>query len=300
MHGSQYMRRPEGIALVQVLVIVAILMVMGVSFINETRDNIQIATWNNDRLAAQVANKDMESALLYELITIDRSVDGVPSGTSPLSQRWNFWGDYFDASQITRVAIQDQSSLLHVHYPEPEYFTQLAVGLGYSPDEAAGLLDELLDWQDLDDTPRNNGAEQSQYGAEAIRNGAVQSVTDLRFLPSLKPETASEMLSQLTLFRRGGLNIFNANETLIAALTNPTAAAQVTALRATREIDAASFQRITGIEESFSVVFANTNFLAITFESLVGESLAVSHIVLQLDTKAEGAKPPFIIFKQRL
>ena len=300
MRGFQQTRKPEGIALVKVLVIVAILMVMGVSFINETRDNIRIATWNNDLLAAQIANKDMESALLYELITIDRSVDGVPSGTSPLSQRWNFWGDYFDASQITRVAIQDQSSLLHVHYPEPEYFTQLAVGLGYSPDEAAGLLDELLDWQDLDDTPRNNGAEQSQYGSGGIRNGAVQSVTDLLFLPSLKAETAPELLSQLTLFRRVGLNIFNANETLIAALTNPTAAAQVTALRATREIDAASFQRITGIEESFSVVFANTNFLAITFESLVGESLAVSHIVLQLDTKAEGAKPPFIIFKRRL
>ena len=65
MHGSQHMRRPEGIALVQVLVIVAILIVMGVSFINETRDNIRIATWNNDRLAAQIANKDMESALLY-------------------------------------------------------------------------------------------------------------------------------------------------------------------------------------------------------------------------------------------
>ena len=79
MRGFQQTRKPEGIALVQVLVIVAILMVMGVSFINETRDNIQIATWNNDRLAAQVANKDMESALLYELITIDRSVDGVPS-----------------------------------------------------------------------------------------------------------------------------------------------------------------------------------------------------------------------------
>lgn len=293
-------RKIDGVALVQVLVIVAILMVMGASFVSETRDHIQIATWNNDRLAAQVANKDAESALLYELITTDRSVDGVPSGSSPVSQRWNFWGDYFEVSSTTRVAIQDQSSLLHVHYPEPEYFISLATGLGYSPDEAAGLLDELLDWQDLDDIPRNNGAEQSQYGDSAIRNGAVQSVTDLFFLPSLKVETAPELLSQFTLFRRGGLNIFNANESLIAGLTNATAAAQVTALRATREIDTASFQQITGIEEDFSIVFANTNYLAITFESLVGDSLAVSHIVLQLDTKAEGTKPPFIIFKRRL
>lgn len=290
----------QGVALIQVLVIVAILSVMGLSFTRETRAALQVAKWNSDRMQAELNIRDAEAVLLYQLITVDRSVDGIPEGKSPLTQRWNFWGDYFSFSDETRIAIRDQSSLLHVNYPEEDYFVRLAVHLGYDPDDAAGLLDEMLDWQDLDDVPRNNGAERDQYPEGGIRNGAVPSVDELRLLSSIQKDSEDKLIRELTLYRRGGLNLYNASETLIGALTTSVAADQVKQLRQNRSITIEQFKRITGIEESFSVIFANTNYLAIDIESQVGESSASSHTVLQLNTKAEAAVSPLTIYARRM
>jgi len=298
--GALRFEHSSGIALVQVLVIVAILSVMGLSFTRDTRDALQITRWNDDRIQAELNVRDAEAALLYELITVDRSVAGIPETNSPLTQRWNFWGDTFDYSDTTKIAIQDQSSLLHVNYPEEDYFVKLAVYLGYSPDDAAGLLDEMLDWQDLNSVPRNNGAERDQYGGTGIRNGAVPSVQELRWLRSIQPSTADALLSELTLYRRGGLNLFNASTNLIGALTTGVAADQIKGLRDSRSVTIEQFKRITGIEESFSVIFANTNFLGVDIESQVGESSAKTHIVLQLNPKAEGNVPPVIIYKRQM
>jgi general secretion pathway protein K len=75
---------------------------------------------------------------------------------------------------------------------------------GVLADSAATLLDELRDWQDFDDIPREHGAEMGNYRNRGLdvapRNGPLESVEELQQIPSWRAQDLDCWKDSLTVY----------------------------------------------------------------------------------------------------
>ena len=195
--------KQAGIALVQVLLLSAILMIMMLSIHQDTRRHLQTALEAKERAQASLSLQTMESELLFTLLTQRRRV--APTSDNPIVRQWNFYNQPFELPHGT-VAIEDVASLLSPTSP-----TSLqAVFSGILGDDvkAKQLVAALVDWQDADNSPTFQGAEQSAYPGLVIRNGPLQTESELRFLHGMTETLYCQIVPHVTVSPRKYVNYF--------------------------------------------------------------------------------------------
>lgn len=307
-----------GIALIQVLLITAILSVLALYLTQTAREQITIARWLDDKASAQVALHSAESQLLFSLLTEPFLAENIVQDTNnsdndnffstslntnstlpiSLKNKWNFFGKQFVINDRTKASIQDQSGLIHAHYPLQRILKSLIISQGFSEIETNVIVDSLLDWQDLDNIARINGNE-AQTRNSSVRNGAISTLFDLAHIKEIPPRLLPILLDNLTIYRRGNFNPMNASVELIAALSSQSVAEQVNTLRVNNQLTKQQFIELTGITQDDDIYFYPSNYLTIEIISQIGDSIAKKILTIKVQPNAGNNISPINIYSNR-
>ncbi len=306
----------QGIALIQVLLITAILSVLALFLTSTAKDQVKVAQWQDDKSDALVAVHSAEAELLYTLLVNSKvkSANSANSNASSLHSsiinNWNFFDKRFainsqansqaytpnntQVNSQVNARMQDQSALIHAYFPDAKVLKAFIAFTGYADKDVNAMYDNLLDWQDIDSIPRANGNE-SLADLNNIRNGAVPDLHDFSFVNNMTAELLQGLLKNTTLYGKGFFNPMNSSRELLTAITNAQIAEQVIMLREQGQLTSVQFSQLTGIVESDKILLYPSNILAIGLEGKSGISVVRKQKVIELDPYADQYHTPINI-----
>lgn len=293
----------QGVALIQVLLITAIMTVLALYLSNTAKEQVAIAQLSNDKAQGQVNIQGAQAEVLFALFTEKKQLTSRltnDTSNSEIKKMWNFHDEIFTLPSGVQVKIQDQSGLLNAHYLERDLIKKLLEYQGQSSSQADTMIDSLLDWQDIDNIERAHGAEFSQYGTlDRIRNGMVPDISDFKYVKGMTPELLDILLENTTMFRKGNFNPMNSPQTLLNALVGKTTAERVLSERSDKTLTRRRFKEITGLDENEEMFFATSNYLSMELINIIGQSRAKRRLTFDLQPYAEQDQPPINILSDR-
>jgi len=217
----------------------------------------------------------------------------------PLNQQWNFFNSPFVINDNVSVSIQDQAGLLSLNFPDQERFKKFIRAQGFTRIESNVIIDNLLDWQDLDNIPRLNGFEGNESNSNRLRNGAIPDVHDILFINAIPESLYPLIIANSTMFRIGSFNPTAAPYSLLSALTDEQKAQQIIAWRNAGQLTKQKFTQLTGIAESDDTFFYPSSYLSINLQSKVGEAMAHKSIVVHITPYVSAKNQPINILSNR-
>jgi len=293
----------QGVALIQVLLVTGIMTVLALYLSNTAKEQVTIAQLSNDKAQGLVNINSAQAEIMFTLFTESKQLDtsvGSASHNSEIKEIWNFHNEIFTLASGVQVKVQDQSGLINIHYPETEQLKQLLEYKGLSFSEANAVIDNLLDWQDVDSIERDSGAEFSKYGTlDKIRNGMVPDISDFKYVNGITPELLNTLYENTTMFRKGNFNPMNSPETLLNALVGKTTAERVLTERAKKTLTRRRFKEITGLTETDEMFFITSNYLSMELINIIGQSRAKRRLTFEIQPYAEFDQPVINILSNR-
>ncbi len=186
--------RQQGIVLVLVLWLLALLAIMAGSYSLTTRTETRLT-------AAQV--QAAQARGLAEA--------GIWLGVQQLLQPGNAAGSNAPGFTslpfgpgVIDVHIQDEAGKIDLNTARPEVILGLLLSSGADTVQAAALSDAILDWRDRDNLRRVSGAEDNEYVAKGMAGGAkdgpFNSVEELRGVLGMTEALFKKMRPVLTLY----------------------------------------------------------------------------------------------------
>jgi general secretion pathway protein K len=259
-------KKSQGIALIQVLIISIILTMLGI-YINQTvRSQIGTVTLMKDSFELNLLLENSEADLLHTLLTEThyRKIDS----DNALKQRWNFYGKPFLLNDNTTVTIQDLSGLLSLNIMDNTLAGNLFEELGFSGHEVRTFLDSLADWKDKDDLKRLNGAESHYYNSinqTGPRNNYLQTLGEVENVKQGELLTQKQWQRYFTAVIVSNFNPLNAPNTILKAFLNDDVAyKEVLQQREAGTLTGYRFYQATAIEKSEFISFGTGRQLKVT------------------------------------
>jgi general secretion pathway protein K len=292
------MIKQRGIALIQVLLITAILTVFALYLTQSARQQAKIAFLAKNRALAEVINHSSHSEIVFELLTNQHSMLSNAGTSNTVVNKWNFYGKPFALNKYASIFMQDQAGLLNLQYLFAGMFTQFLTTNGVELSRADQIVDRLLDWQDADIMPRANGVE-SPKNPGMIRNGKIADIKEIEHIIELSPFEKELIYKNSTIFYVGDLNPMTSPFELLSSLSSKSAAQQIDKMRDNNELTISSFQDITGIGYSDAIRFYPSNTLAIKYKATINNVSLVRELVISLSPYAKRGKPPYNIMLNR-
>lgn len=128
-------------------------------------------------------------------------------GMGERANRWSMDGTArqirFDGLMLT-IAVEDERGKVPINSADEDTVRRLLAGAGVQGRQLDGLVAAILDWIDVDNNTRLNGAEAAAYaalGAEvAPRNGKIRTIDELRHIRGMTPDILARIAPSLTLF----------------------------------------------------------------------------------------------------
>jgi general secretion pathway protein K len=205
----------EGVALVLVIWVVTLLMVIAGSFLYAMRTDARAA--RNAALIARgdaIAHAAISRALL-ELFKTQGSPEIWKREGEP--RRW-----FFDGIEVI-VRLNDESAKIDVNSANNELLKGLFRHAGMGEEEAAKLLDAVLDWRDSDSLTRSNGAEEPQYTQAGLKsrpaNYPFQSTEELQLVLGMRAEVYQRIAPMITVYsRQSGVNPHFAQRSVLLSI----------------------------------------------------------------------------------
>ncbi|WMN61212.1 type II secretion system protein GspK [Pseudoalteromonas xiamenensis] len=280
------MNKSLGVALIQVLIISAVLAVFCLFLQQNIRFQIDLAAKAKSRIDLRVKLENAESLLFQSLLGHKKYQD--KKDTDPIVRNWNFYGESFSISDSVRVTIQDKLGLVNANLANKNLLTNMLVELGYEYKEANHFYDSLEDWKDLDTMRRLNGAEKDDYTDSSYpRNGLIQSVFELTHIKGGQSLKALKFSQYFTTEIASGFNPMNAPDRVLKAyLRNGKFFQQVKSYRDKGELTPLLFYQITGVDSDEYITFATSGFLAVELSAVDGELQITKRIDLKLQPKS--------------
>jgi len=208
-------RGQRGVALVLVLWVSALLMVIASSFLFESRGDALVVQNSIAIARAQAAADAGVQRAVFELYRIDNPPDAWKRDGTP--HEWTF-----DDAQV-RIEMRDESAKIDVNTASDALLRGLFLSLGMKDDEAAHLVDAILDWRDPDSLTRPFGAEAPEYEAAGLpyhpANAPFQAIEELQLVLGMRPEIYRQISPLVTIFsRQGGVNPQLASRQVLLAI----------------------------------------------------------------------------------
>ena len=209
-------RRAEtGVALVLVLWVCALLMVIAGSFLFESRTGALVIRNSVSMATAEAAADAGIYRAVYELYRVDNAPDAWKRDGTP--HEWAF-----DNASV-RIEMRDESAKIDINTASDALLRGLLLSVGLSDDQAAKLLDAILDWRDPDSLKRPNGAEASDYEAAGLSyrpaNAPFQAIEELQLVLGMRPEIYRQLAPLVTVYsRQAGVNPQLASRAVLLAI----------------------------------------------------------------------------------
>jgi general secretion pathway protein K len=122
-------------------------------------------------------------------------------------ERWRVDGtprDFAFGRFQMRVAIQDELGRIDLNHADHGLLAGLFRSAGLDVVAASGVVDKILDWREPGAGKRPSGAQLADYRAAGLahvpRNGAFQSVEELRLVLGITPELFGRVSPALTVY----------------------------------------------------------------------------------------------------
>jgi general secretion pathway protein K len=216
---SRRVSRQCGVALVLVMWVAVLLTVIASSFIVERRTETLVVRNSVSMARAEaIADAGVQRAV-FEMYRADNSPDG-----------WKRDGSTYDWSfdnVPVKVEIRDESAKIDINTAADALLRGLFLSQGLADDEAAGIVDAILDWRDPDSFKRPNGAEEAEYSAAGLpyrpANAPFQAIEELQLVLGMRPEIYRRVAPLITVFsRQPGINPQLATREVLLALPGMT------------------------------------------------------------------------------
>ncbi len=211
--------RQAGVALVLVMWVAVLLTVIASSFIVERRTETLVVRNSVSMARAEaIADAGVQRAV-FEMYRTDNSPDG-----------WKRDGSTYDWSfdnVPVKVEIRDESAKIDINTAADALLRGLFLSQGLADDEAAAIVDAILDWRDPDSFKRPNGAEEAEYRAAGLpyrpANAPFQAIEELQLVLGMRPDIYRRVAPLITVFsRQAGINPQLATREVLLALPGMT------------------------------------------------------------------------------
>ena len=196
-------RRQSGVALVIVLWVSVLITVIASSFIFERRTEAMILRNAVSLARAEAAADAGVQRGIYDMYRSDNAADRWKRDGAV--QEWSF------DSVPVRVQLRDESAKIDINTASDPLLRGLLTSSGLDDQEAAKLLDAILDWRDPDPLKRPNGAEEADYRDAGLTykpaNSAFQAIEELQLVLGMRPDLYRRIAPSITVFsRQAGIN----------------------------------------------------------------------------------------------
>jgi general secretion pathway protein K len=168
--------------------------------------------------AEAIADAGVQRAV-FEMYRTDNSPDAWKRDGSTYD--WSF------DSVPVKVEIRDESAKIDINTAADALLRGLFLSQGLADDEAAAIVDAILDWRDPDSFKRPNGAEEAEYRAAGLpyrpANAPFQAIEELQLVLGMRPDIYRRVAPLITVFsRQAGINPQLATREVLLALPGMT------------------------------------------------------------------------------
>lgn len=276
-------KKAHGIALIQVLLLSAILSVMLISIHVTSREHVELATQAVARAEAMVALNSMEAETFISLLTSAKKIQ--PHSELSLPKVWRFDNQPFPVENGT-IQIEDTSALISL--TAPTALIPILTAITGDKQTAEQLVAALDDWQDADNETRFGGAEQQDYPAGVVvRNSVIQDISELLSVKGFTPGLVDKIRPFVTMFPKKYHNIYAMSDELLAYYLDPIQLKQVLAERHAGTLTPDRFSTLTGIEQDEFIGFSVSQGLVVRFTAQRKGVKLSRQISVTLDPSAE-------------
>lgn len=286
----------KGVALLQVLLISAIISILALYFTQTAREQVKLAQLASDRGEAMVAIKTAQSRLLMALLTRLREPNVLSQ--NDISVQWNFYNEPFVLINEVTVSIQDQGGLIAIGFPDARLIKGLLEQNGADDTLAPVIIDSLLDWQDADRLTRLNGAEQDSY-LQGPRNGNISVQQEVSRVRGMSAAMWREFGPLFTMYRRAPFNPMTAPPQILRGLIGHDRAAEYLSQRKNTPITAKLFSSMTGLHEDMQQIFYPGHVMEITLRAKRGEIMLNKTLMLEVNPYAIDNQSPVDVLEVR-
>ncbi len=207
--------RERGIALVLVIWVVTLLIVISGSFLYAMRTDMRAA-----RNAALIARGDAlaQAAVTRAVFELFKPQAGPlvwkRDGTT---RQWSF-----DGAAVS-IRFADESAKIDINTANNELLKGLFRSAGVGEEDAAKLVDAVLDWRDPDTLRRPGGAEEPEYAQAGLKgrpaNHPFLSTEELQLVLGMRPEVYQRIAPMITVYsRQAGVNPHLAERAVLLAI----------------------------------------------------------------------------------
>lgn len=268
----------RGVALIQVLLLTAILSMMALQFTLSSRQQVTIATDLQNKMQAEIKLRTLESRLLFTLLTLSKNdADRALLQEDEIGRVWNFYGKPFAVSEVATVSIQDLNGLLSVYGANnSKQLEEFLVFLGKQPQEAKSIASNLTYWQGYD-------RDQFTTMDEAnVRGNYLLSVGELKNIDGIDEPLYQQLSPVVTTLQNLLFNPMTAPLPLLQAKLSPEIYSEVADLRREGKLTRKRFSELTQIEEGDSITFVPGRRLQIELVVTVGGAVAKRRFIAYL------------------
>ena len=242
------MRRQQGVALVQVLLVTTIIILLVMQLSLTAADQVKRAQQLKDRSEAALYLHSRESALFYTLLT--ESLYSTSGSTNPYASNWNFHGEAFVVDGL-EITLQDQSGLMRFPVLSVFDFERLLTTLGLGPTLARNLAQQLANWIGI----RASGSGRPVGAMMRGESGdPVQYFAELLLLPGMDEQLYGKLAELMTLYPTPGFNPMTAPAPLLRMRMPESTLRAVLAARTKGELDQNRLWQLAGISADEVVI----------------------------------------------
>ena len=286
------MTKYKGIALIQVLILTAILSVIALYISSTSKQHVQIANWIGDKSSAYIKLYSTENELLFSLLTKEWRKQS--NGAEGIENKWNFHGAPFELENGVTARVQDLAGLLNIHYPNIDILAKRLEKEGVGQEKSKEIINVLLDWQDTNGKARPYSRESKNY-----RNAPMSDVSEWRFHSTLPSNVYEKIKDDFTVHGVGYLNLKNSPFSILSSVVHPSVAEQVQLLR-DKGMTAQEFSRASGIRQSENVFFTTSSNQKIEIISRHEDAIVSKTIILELLPHSSGKFKPFNLLQTEI
>lgn len=295
-------RDQSGVALLQVLLLSALISLLAIRFTETARDQLEIVTQFEDRVRAQLkAYSTMNEVIFLELSQskVTRLSSEDSSRRMPIDQlEIILYGVPTDWREGVTVRLQDVNGLLPQIFPQHPMWKRL---LARKSLQSQKINEYLGVWSDIQDSDIQGWSGDSEPVAlptgQTYLNGYAQNNNVIEWVFHDRPKMLAELLEVSHVYGAYDTNPANYPSQLLYALLDAGIASAIISLRENSELDALKLQALLPMElKENNVVSHNSGQFKLEVTVRLGTAIwSESHVI----SLSASSNPPFRVLLKR-
>jgi general secretion pathway protein K len=259
-----------GVALIQVLLLVILLMLMSLHFSLSSKQYVNQAISLQDKVTAELQLKTLESEVLFALMTQSRNdISMEPTQKTAVSTAWNFYGEMFEPFSNTKVSIQDMNGLLSLYGNlNNQVLEQLLIQLGQTSAQARKIVANLNRWQGLEELSLTGNANRQ------MREDFLMNIPELKHITGIDDALYNKLAPLVTNYSVLVFNPMTAPVELLQGQVNEEVLEEITRLRKANLLSRTRFIEMTQIQEDDTITFSPGRKLKLSLKVEYGSAIA--------------------------